>query len=262
MRFLFFACLISVVIFVCSSCSYKQNQILFEQKTTIQDTVLQKNFSNIRNYRIRPQDVLQIKNLQNSKTIVDLNPRIGTSSGTQEITTVQSENYQVEDDGTIGLTGLGRVQVAGLTRVEAMKKVEDMYHKDFLKTPLIDLKIINLKVTVLGEIKSQGNYILTKDKTTLVEIIGEAGGLTDKANEKNIKIIRGDETNQIVQIIDLNNIKSINDPRGILQSGDIIYIAQNNRAVRVDKNQTFGTTIQPELLILSTALLLFSIIRH
>ncbi len=265
MRLLFFACLISTFIFICSSCSYKQNQILFEQKTAMQDSSVQKNLSDIVNYRIKPQDVLQIRNLQNSKTIVDINPRISSSPNSnmmQESTTVQSENYQVEDDGTIALTGLGRVPVAGLTRTEAMKKVEELYHKDFLRTPLIDLKIVSLKVTVLGEIKKQGNYPLIKDKTTLVEIIGEAGGLTEKANEKNVKIIRGDEKNQVVQVIDLNNITSINDPRAVLQNGDIIYITENKRAIRSDKNQIFATTIQPGLLILSTMILLISLIRR
>lgn len=262
MRFLFFTYfLVLGLSFIFSSCSYKQNQLLFEQKNLIQDSTLQKNIAKVTNYRIKPQDILQIRDLQNNKSIIDLTPVTSTASF-QGNTTKQEETYQVEDDGTVALTGLGHVQIAGLTRLEAMKHIEELYHKNFLKNPMIELKIINLKVTVLGEIKSQGNFPLVKDRTTLVEMIGEAGGLTNRANEKNVKIIRGEQNNLQVTQIDLSDIKSISDPRNILQSGDIIYIAENKHAVYADKNQNFVTTIQPGLLILSTAILIFTLIRR
>jgi len=168
---------------------------------------------------------------------------------------------QVEEDGTVALTGLGHVAVVGLTRYEAQKKIEELYQKTFLKQPIIALRIINLKVTILGEIRVQGNYVLTKDRTTLIELLGEAGGLTERANEKNIKIIRGTEKNPKVTEIDLNNIRSINDPVSILQSGDIIYIAQNKRASRSDNLQNFSTIFQPVLILFNTALILFTLIH-
>ena len=160
------------------------------------------------------------------------------------------------------MPALGRIPVAGLTRVEAQKLIEDLYHKSLLKDPIIDLKIVNLKVTILGEIRSQGNYLLTKDKITLVELIGEAGGLTDKANEKNVKIIRGTEKNPKVIEIDLNNIRSINDPSTILQSGDIIYVAQSKRAARGDNLQNFSTLFQPVLILFNTVLILYTLIHR
>jgi polysaccharide export outer membrane protein len=112
---------------------------------------------------------------------------------------------------------------------------------------------------MLGEIKGQGNYTLTKDRTTLVEMIGEAGGLTDKANEANVKIIRGDQKNPQVTEINLRDIQSINDPRAILQSGDVIYIAQNKRTIRNDKLQNLSVITQPVLLLLNTALIIFTL---
>ena len=124
------------------------------------------------------------------------------------------------------------------------------------------MKIINLKVTVLGEIKSQGELPLTKDKTTLVELIGQAGGLTENANETNVKIIRGSQKNPQVTIIDLSNIQSINDPKAVLQNGDVIYISKNKRAVRNEKIQNFSVIFQPVILLINTALIIVSIVRH
>jgi polysaccharide export outer membrane protein len=143
-----------------------------------------------------------------------------------------------------------------------MKLIEDDYRKNVLKDPIIDLKITNLKVTLLGEVKAQGNYPLLKDKTNLVEMIGAAGGLTDRANEKNIKIIRGDPKNPQITEVDLSKTATLADPRLILQNDDIIYIAQNKRAVKNDQLQNINTTLQPALIILNTALIIYTLIHR
>jgi polysaccharide export outer membrane protein len=257
MRVLYFICIISVIILT-SSCSSTQNQLLFQNRATI-DTLSQKNQANTGGYLIKPQDVLQIRNLQNIKYIVDEVPT--SSAGSAGSGSAGSgQTYQVEEDGTVALPVIGHVKVTGLTRTGASKFIEDLYRKNLLKDPIIEVKILNLKVTLLGEVTSQGNYILTKDNTTLVELLGQAGGLTANSNEKNIKIIRGEQT-KTVMLIDLSDINSISDPKAVLQNGDIIYIAKNKRAVRVEKLQDFSTLVQPGLLLLNTALLIFSITR-
>jgi polysaccharide export outer membrane protein len=166
--------------------------------------------------------------------------------------------YQVEEDGTVALPVIGHIAVTGLTRGQAAKLIEDLYRKNLLKDPIIEVKITNLKVTLLGEFKGQGNFPLVKDKTTLVEMIGEAGGLSDRANETNIKIIRGDQRNPQVTYINLRDIQSINDPRAILQNGDIIYASQNKRSIRNENLQNVSTLTQPILLLLNTALVILS----
>jgi polysaccharide export outer membrane protein len=261
MRQLIFSYIILAAIFICTSCSDRQYQTLFQEKKSISDTLSQQSPVTLSEYHIKSQDILEIRNLQNSKSIVDLNPST-TVVNSQGSASTQPETFQVEEDGTVALTGLGHVQVAGLTRFEAQKMIESLYHKSVLKDPIIALKIVNLKVTILGEIKSQGNYPLIKDKTTLVELIGEAGGLTDKANEKNVKIIRGTEKKPKVIEIDLNNIRSINDPSTILQSGDIIYVAQSGRAARGDNLQNFSTLFQPVLILFNTVLIIFTFIHR
>ena len=154
------------------------------------DTSGQTEDLNIDHYKIKSQDLLQIKNLQTNKDIVDLNPQLSATpvaTGTSTNSPSQLEGYLVEDDGTVALTGLGRVKVAGLTRVEAQTLIQNLYSKEILRNPIIELKIINLKVTILGEVRAPGNYILTKDKTILIDVIGQAGGLTANANEKKCK---------------------------------------------------------------------------
>jgi len=247
-----------------SSCSLKQQQLLFKERGPNPDSlsaVLKNSGNGTSDYRIRSQDILQIRNLQNIKYIVEETPTTQSNSGNTTISQ-QGQTYQVEDDGDVALPVIGRVHVAGLTRSEAMKLIEEDYRKDVLKDPIIDLRIINLKVTLLGEVKTQGNFPLVKDKTSLIEMIGEAGGLTEKANEKNIKIIRGDPKSPQITEVDLSKTGTLADPRLILQNNDIIYIAENKRAVKNDQLQNFNTTVQPVLLLLNTALIIYTLIHR
>ena len=253
---------ISLIILGLTSCSTTQQQLLFKDSQANNDAVKsnQNNDGNgTSDYKIKSQDILQIRNLQNIKYIVDETPTttIAATGGT-----VQGQTYQVEDDGSVALPVLGHVQVAGLTRAEAAKQIEDLYRKNLLKDPIIELKILNLKVTMLGELKAQGNFPLVKDKTNLIEMIGQAGGLTDRANEKNIKIIRGDPKNPTITEVDLSKIKTLADPRIILQDNDIVYVAQNKRAVKNDQLQNFSTTISPILIVLNTALVIYTLIHR
>jgi polysaccharide export outer membrane protein len=251
-----------------SSCSYKQQQVLFEQQNTSPPDSSQSkqagSGAGTSDYHIKSQDILQIRNLQNPRYIVDDVPVATSVNGAAGGggTAGQGQTYQVEDDGTVALPVIGHVEVAGLTRVEASKKIEDLYKKNVLVNPIIDLKITNLKVTVLGEIRAQGNYPLIKDKTSLIEVIGEAGGLTEKANERTIKIIRGDPKNPQITIVDLNKTSTLADPRLILQNNDIVYIAQSKRAVKNDQLINFSTTVQPILIVLNTALILYTFIHR
>lgn len=258
MRVLYFICIVGILA-IASSCSYKQNHLLFQNSNIPADTTVYNKPAAIGRYRIQPQDVIQIRNLQNIKFIVDELP--SNTGNSASGTTSQGQTYQVDEDGSIALPDLGHVPIAGLTRAEATKKVEGLYHKVLLKDPIIELKVLNLKVTVLGETNGQGNFALLKDNTTLVEMLGQAGGLTRNADERTVKIIRGTGLNQEVKQIDLSNISAISDPNAILQNGDIIYVAQNKRAIRDDKITGVTSLIQPALLFLNTALLIYSLAR-
>jgi polysaccharide export outer membrane protein len=257
MRHLIYTWLVLGIIFSCSSCSDKQYQALFEQKNAISDTSSQKYSTSVADYRISPHDLLQIRNLQDVSFIAP-----AAAEGATNGAAVQGQIFEVREDGTIKLPVIGAVTVVGLTRIEANSLIEDMYHKVLIKDPIIDLKITNLKVTLFGEVRTQGAVPLVKDRTSLVELLGTAGGLTEKANETNIKIIRGTQKNPQVTVIDLSDIHSINDPRAVLQNGDIIYVSENNRAIHVDKLQNFSTFYQPAILLFNTFLIILTLFRR
>jgi polysaccharide export outer membrane protein len=260
MRYLIFISLF--VALALTSCSYKQDQVLLQQKNNAADSAIISSQANISNYRIKPQDILQIINVQSNKSLVDITAGVTNSSQPALTSATQADTYIVEEDGTVALTGLGRVKVSGLTRIEARNYIESLYKKNILKEPLFDLKIINLKVTLFGEVKTPGQITLTHDNTTLIDVLAQAGGFTEKADNKTVKIVRGGQGAAKTDIIDLTDIKILNDPRIIIQNNDIVVVAQNKRALRRDRLQDFSTTVSPFLLVFNTALIIITLIRR
>jgi polysaccharide export outer membrane protein len=252
--------------FTLYSCSTRQYQVLFQQKSLVSDTTYNKTDSG-GNYRIKPQDIIQVRNLQDGNVL--FTPIAGVSGSVKNNILAgngvegEGPTFQVDDEGMVMLPAIGRIKIAGFTRVEAQKIVDSAYRKEVFTNPIIELKIVSLKVILFGETKTQGSLPLTKEHMTLVEMIGSAGGLTEKADETHIRIIRGTSRNPKVIMVDLSNIQSINDPKTILQNGDIIYVSQNKRANRNENFQNFSSsTFQPFLLIVNAALIVFTLIRR
>lgn len=246
---------ILILVIACISCSYKPQQVFFE-KNSAENTSL--GITPIKNYVIHPQDLLHIRNLQNKKYIVDEPVTAATAKSNES--NADGQTYRVEDDGTVALPMIGRIQVTGLTRHEAALKIEALYSKE-LKDPIIELKIVSLKVTLLGEINKQGIYNLQKDRTSLIEIIGEGGGVNDRANIKKVKIIRGGMDNPQILEFDLSDLKTLSDSRTILQNNDVVFIVQNRRAVNSDKLKSMSAVLQPVISLLNTALIIYTITR-
>src|ERR1700744_1741292 len=141
MRF-FTLCLLLCGLLFISSCSYKQDQLLFQEKNAI-DSARQKSAVTLATYKIQPQDILQVRNLQNISYITGDVVGGGTaasSSGGSSGSSSTGQTYQVEEDGTVALPVIGRVQVVGLTRMEATKIIEDEYRKTLLKDPIIEVR--------------------------------------------------------------------------------------------------------------------------
>lgn len=202
-------------------------------------------------YRIRADDVLAIRNLQGIAFI---------STGENAAATSPT-SFRVEDDGGVTLPVLGKVMVAGLSRKEATQKIQNAYKQTLLKDPIIELTVVNLKVTLLGEFGSQGEFLLEDDHTSLIDIIGKAGGFSPRADPKTLKIIRGDRNNPEIIYVNLKNISSLASPKLILQNNDILYIEPMGIYNTSDRVQKFSTFIQPVMLIINFALLIYTFTR-
>ena len=246
-----------------SSCGSRNNQTLFNAATdVVTDTIKQVYVVNDQGmgdiyYKIKINDLITIRNLQNKEW-----GSLKSAGPTATQTATDNSTYKIEADGTANLPAIGKVLLAGLTRREATQKLQDSYgNSNYLKDPIIELNIVNLKVTVLGEFNKQGNFLLEKENANLIDIISEAGGLTKSADPKTLKIIRGNRSNPEIIYVNLNDIKSLASRKLILQNNDIIYIQPTKGAALAERLQKSNNIIQPILVVVNLAILIFTLTK-
>ena len=246
-----------ILIALFASCSNRYRNALFTSKSDPREAVkdvfvVNGAESEEHIYRIKSNDLLAVRNLQDLRNIA---PAEGQTLQNQNIT------YRVENDGTVALPAIGKVEVVGLTRKEASDRIQGVYKQSLLKDPIIDVSVVNLKVTMLGEFTKQGNFLLEKDNTSLIEMIGEAGGITQRADPKKLKIIRGNTENPEIVYVNLKDINSLSSKKLILQNNDIIYLEPQTAYGNTERTQIFSSFVQPAILIVNTALIIFNLTR-
>jgi len=130
----------------------------------------------------------------------------------------------VNDEGEVNLPKLGRVKISGYTVKEANYFLEQSY-KTHLKDPIINVKVLNHYVTVLGEVNKPGKYPLNNESMNVVQIIGEASGLSPYAQNNKVEIVRVVNGQSRKLNVDLTDLMSAQFHNINLLPNDIVYIA-------------------------------------
>ena len=133
------------------------------------------------------------------------------------------EGYRVSRDGYITLPLVGNILVSGLSCNEAADLIENELSKKIIE-PVVNINIVNFKVTVLGEVNNPGTFQIYDTKLTIVQALGYAGDLTINGKKNNIKIIREINDVSIIREIDLTKPDFISSEFFYLKNNDVLYI--------------------------------------
>jgi polysaccharide export outer membrane protein len=143
------------------------------------------------------------------------------------------------------------VDINGLTREEASKKLEKLY-STILNNPLIEVSIVSIKVNIFGEVGRQGKFLIDRDNISLIDLISEAGGLTSRAKKKSIRIIRGDPSSPQIIIVDLRKVGILHYSELMIQDNDIVIVDPMRVYEISDPVTAVGTMLQPLLLVVNS----------
>ncbi|MCS6929039.1 MAG: polysaccharide biosynthesis/export family protein [Saprospiraceae bacterium] len=131
--------------------------------------------------------------------------------------------YLVNGEGNIDFPLLGAVPVAGLT-LSQVKDTLEARLKTYVRDVVVQVRFINFRITVLGEVNQPGTYTITSPRITLLEALGRAGDLSPYANRTNILHIREQNGQRIFTRINLQTDQLFSSPVYYLQQNDIIYV--------------------------------------
>lgn len=218
------------LILMIGSCASKEN-ILY-----VQD--IDNAFSNdalVYNPVIQNDDILSITvSSENMEAVALFNQNTTINSEGGTINTQQQENtgYLVDNNGEINFLKLGKITVAGKTRAEVIGLLTERL-KQYIINPLVEVRLTNFKVTVLGEVARPGTFPITDNRVTLPQVLGMAGDLTIFADRKNVLLLRDDNGVQRTQRIDLTSANFIKNPSSYyLQQNDVIIISPNEARIQ------------------------------
>lgn len=219
--FLFF-----IVITFLSSC-VTQKQVKYLQKAQEGDTASV--FRNIRaaDYKIQTNDNLYIKiySVMDEKSYSFFNKQSSTyTNDYYNDASIYLNSYSVDDSGYISFPMVGKLFVRDLMVEQAKTLIQSMVN-EFLKEASVSVKLVNFKVTVVGEVMQPREFTIYQEKINIFEIISQAGDLTDFADRSKIAIIRQTATGSKVVYLDLNSQKILTSEYYYLRPNDIIYVS-------------------------------------
>ena len=156
----------------------------------------------------------------------------------------RDDGYLVDEAGYIILPVLGKVAVAGLTRNELMEYLLPKY-EEYITGVTVSIKIINYRISVLGDVRSPGVKLVSNERITILEALALAGDLNPTANRKNILVIRNRNNKRIEYRVDITKKDLFSSDYYYLDQNDVVYVEPNMAA---QSQGTFWRTSLPTLL--------------
>ncbi|PSK91461.1 polysaccharide biosynthesis/export family protein [Taibaiella chishuiensis] len=131
--------------------------------------------------------------------------------------------YLVDKEGNIELPIAGKVKVGGLSTSDAKEAIR-LKVLQFYKEPVVNVRLANFKVTVLGEVLKPGSYLVASEKATILDALGLAGDMTIYGKRENVMLVRRDGDKQKMIRFNLNSTDLIQSPYYYLRQGDVVYV--------------------------------------
>lgn len=140
--------------------------------------------------------------------------------GTSSVT-----GYLVDQDGYVNFPVLGNIMAAGRSKKELRNDITSkLVAEQLLIDPIVDIRYLNYKVSILGEVKNPSVLTIPNEKISLLEALGRAGDITVYGRRDNVTLIREENGIKRIREIDLTTSEIFNSPYYYLQSNDIIYV--------------------------------------
>jgi len=245
--------IIGLLFLILNSCVSKKEIWYLQDSADFNNTALNYSIP-----KIQPNDILKIEvSALIKESAIPYNKTAGLAGG-QSIELMQLEGYLVSNEYTIKFPVLGVISTDNKTVQELenylKKQLEDGGH---LINPSVDIRLINAKVTVLGEVNAPGVYNFSEQNITLLQALGYASDLTINGKREDIKLIRETDGNRIITNIDLTSAEFLTSEYNQIRPNDVIIVNPNNPKV---KSAGFignvGTFISVFSIILTTVVLI------
>jgi polysaccharide export outer membrane protein len=132
--------------------------------------------------------------------------------------------YLVDAEGSIALPALGKVNVVGLTLPECEAKIKAKA-EEYLKEVTTKVRLLNYKITVMGEVTTPGVYYNFNPEFTIFDALGSAGGATPSAKLNKVMVLRREGDGSRTITIDLSSHTALASDGYFLEPNDVVVVS-------------------------------------
>ena len=182
---------------------------------------------------LQPDDLLSIiVNSKASLLALDFNPPpVILQTNTESASAQQRiQTYLIDKDGFIEFPEIGPIKLGGLTRDEAVTALTEAL-KPHLSDARINLRILNYKISVQGEVARPGVYSIDSERVTLFQALSMAGDMSIYGKRKEVLIIREFNEKRTFTRIDITSPDFINSDFYYLKQNDVVYVEPNKTRI-------------------------------
>lgn len=166
---------------------------------------------------------------------------------------IRYQTYLIDSNGFIQFPIIGNIKLGGLSRESALEVLKTSLKK-YIQEPIVNLRILNYKVTVQGEVVRPGTFNVLTERITLPEALSMAGDMTIYGKRDNVLIIREADGKKTYNFVDITKSEFINSPFYYLSQNDLIVVEPN-------KTRMNASVVGPNIsVILSSVSLLITVI--
>lgn len=236
-----------------SSCSSKKEILYFQsdRKDKFENNIIDQKIeiNDILNIRINSIDI-EASRIYNLEMLENMPTNLQQDG-------IKLKGYLVNNEGEITLPVLGQIKVTDKTVSELERFLKrKLIDEEHLKDPNVIARIVNAKVTVLGEVKLPGTYSFSEKNLTLLQAIGMAGDLTINGKRNDVMLIRQDNTSKTIHKIDLTSNSWFDSDLYYIKQNDVIVVNPNTAKIKSAGIIGNPSTIISVISILLTSLLL------
>ncbi|WP_300565246.1 polysaccharide biosynthesis/export family protein [Flavobacterium sp.] len=215
------------VIVLSTSCRQKKDIAYYQNINEVANQETANNFES----KIQPDDLLMIVvSAPDPEAAAPFNLEtisVPTALGQTSQAQRQQQLYLVDSNGMIQFPVLGEIKTGGQTKAEVIALLKSKLKK-YINDAIINMRIVNFKVTVQGEVARPGSFTIASERVTLPEALSLAGDLTIYGKRDNIILVREVNNKKTFTRIDITKADFINSPYYYLSQNDLLYIEPNN----------------------------------
>jgi polysaccharide export outer membrane protein len=260
---LFSSFFLVALIFLLSSCGGSTKDIVYFDG--VHDVTLKTKFPPNVESPIQLNDLLSIivssANPQASAIFNAPNESTPVTSSATSTSNTLTVGYLVNLNGDIQFPVLGKIHAQGLTKTQLQILLTRMLvDTKQLVDPIITIRQLNFRVSVLGEVTKPGVFTTPNEKISLLEALSFAGDITIYGKKDNVLLIREDDKgDKLIARIDLTSKDLFGSPYYYLKSNDVLYIEPSKNR---EKKERFAQMTPIILSVISLAIIIVNAIQY